>query len=478
MANEQLLQIINRLAEELNSSECRRLVYLCGSLDSVTVPDVREMLRTRLSQDDVDHLYLVELMFRLRRFDLLRKVFSINKEDVERILGHQKVVPDYRSLMDDLSEDMGTEDLKAAQFLLSNTLSRDKVDKIKNFLDVVVELEKLEKVSSDSVDMIEQCLRNIGRVDLAKKVNHYQRSVVKVSHQPSVVSSQTVEQMRSMAACYSIASTPPVALPLRQGLFQHQIPQKTCVAVPQTRRPYGQSPLEQYRLRTDGQGVCVIVDCVGSDGDMLEQSFSQLHFKVILHKWLSVEDTFSVLTGVSKQMETQEIDVMAFCIISRGTATDLLATDSNSVGLRLDTLKHLFTSDHCPRLAGKPKLFFIQSYRVPETPSYCRTAHRDEDLETDGLSSIPQQEESVPVGADVFWSHCWTEERQLEESNHKSVYLHTLCQSLQRGQRRSTNLVDVHTEVNGAIYDHNKRSPAAAYYINLRHTLRKNLYLP
>lgn len=47
---------------------------------------------------------------------------------------------------------------------------------LQNFLDVVVELEKLDKVSSDSVDMIEQCLRNVGRVDLAKKVNLYQSS--------------------------------------------------------------------------------------------------------------------------------------------------------------------------------------------------------------------------------------------------------------------------------------------------------------
>ena len=47
---------------------------------------------------------------------------------------------------------------------------------LQNFLDVVVELEKLDKVSSDSVDMIEQCLRNVGRVDLAKKVNQYQSS--------------------------------------------------------------------------------------------------------------------------------------------------------------------------------------------------------------------------------------------------------------------------------------------------------------
>lgn len=45
-----------------------------------------------------------------------------------------------------------------------------------SFLDVVVELEKQDKVSSRSVSLVEECLRDIGRVDLAKKVNAYKMS--------------------------------------------------------------------------------------------------------------------------------------------------------------------------------------------------------------------------------------------------------------------------------------------------------------
>lgn len=41
---------------------------------------------------------------------------------------------------------------------------------------MVVELEKLDKVSSESVSLVEKCLREIGRVDLAKKVNAYKMS--------------------------------------------------------------------------------------------------------------------------------------------------------------------------------------------------------------------------------------------------------------------------------------------------------------
>lgn len=38
---------------------------------------------------------------------------------------------------------------------------------------MVVELEKQGIVSSESVCLVEKCLREIGRVDLAKKVNAY-----------------------------------------------------------------------------------------------------------------------------------------------------------------------------------------------------------------------------------------------------------------------------------------------------------------
>lgn len=168
---------------------------------------------------------------------------------------------------------------------------------------------------------------------------------------------------------------------------------------------------------------------------MLEHRFRGLHFKVLPHKWLSVDDTLSVLRGVFRQRENQEARAFVCCIISRGTATDLLATDSHGVGLRLDTVRRLFTAEACPMLAGKPKLFFIQRYSVPEPEAGTRPTHRDEDLETDGADG-PSRVEFVPTDADVFWSHCWTDERQLERGDHRSVYLKALTNALERGQRR------------------------------------------
>lgn len=41
---------------------------------------------------------------------------------------------------------------------------------------MVIEIEKLEKVSPERVEFVEECLVDIGRLDLAKKVSAYKMS--------------------------------------------------------------------------------------------------------------------------------------------------------------------------------------------------------------------------------------------------------------------------------------------------------------
>ena len=150
---------------------------------------------------------------------------------------------------------------------------------------------------------------------------------------------------------------------------------------------------------------------------MLENTFKSLHFKVALHKWLCVEDMLSVLRGIFRQRENHNVSAFVCCVISRGTDTDLLGTEteSNLLGLRLDSVRRLFNAEACPMLAGKPKLFFIQRYSVSELQNCSMAAHRDTDLETDGRSRMARGEDVVPTDADVLWSHCWTDEFQLKD---------------------------------------------------------------
>lgn len=166
---------------------------------------------------------------------------------------------------------------------------------------------------------------------------------------------------------------------------------------------------------------------------MLEQTFKALHFSVVLEKYLGAAEVFLTLGGVLRQREKLSYDSFVCCIISRGTGSRLLGTDLTGSGLSMDEVRRLFTADACPMLAGKPKLFFIQRYSVPEHLPCPRMSHLDENLETDGRDGVV---EAIPTHADVFWSHCWTDERQLEQRQHSSVYLKTLTEALHKAQNR------------------------------------------
>ncbi|XP_029981635.1 CASP8 and FADD-like apoptosis regulator [Sphaeramia orbicularis] len=469
MADKHLLQLISRIVEALNQSERRRLLYLCGSLDTdSSIACVKETLKSKVRNYETDHSFLVEILLQMRRYDILRKVFGYSRNQVEKNHAFRKVLPKFRVLMADVSEDMASEDLDSMKFLLSNIVAREKLDKAQNFLDVITELEKLDKVSSEQVDLVEECLTNIGRVDLAKNVKSYKMTVVTSEQHLS-------QQQRCRAACPN---------PIRETFHWPQQARQVqtlltaatnipSVHTPVQREQNHLTPIDCYTFNTNPRGVCVIIDCVGNDGEMLEHTFRSLHFNVFLHKLLNVDDTLSTLREIFRNRQNQEGDGFVCCIISRGTADYLLATDTFSTGLRLDAVRQLFNAEACPMLAGKPKLFFIQRYSVPEFQPYARTYHRDEDLETDGLS----RRDYIPTDADVFWSHCWTDECQLEQRDHHSIYLKSLTKALQTGQIRKTHLVDAHIEVNAAIYNYNASNSRTKYNIDLKHTLRKNLYL-
>ncbi|XP_051762657.1 CASP8 and FADD-like apoptosis regulator isoform X2 [Ctenopharyngodon idella] len=466
-----LSHTISQITDELSTDECRRISYLCGALDRDRFStDPRGMLQTALSQTRMDCMFLMELILKIKRYDLLREVLSTSKSSVEGMLKNGHAVSEYRALMADVSEDMDSEDLKSLAFLLRDTLPKQKLENVQSFLDIVVELEKLNQLSSEKVDFIESCLRSIHRTDLAKKINRYQQTALMTKPETSPPDHPQPCRPPLPHNSFGFAS---VSCNVSQI---HKLCDKQTTL---KKKPANFSSCcqeeEVYSMQTDPRGVCLIIDCVGTEGDQLEQTFKALHFHVIVHKLLSVRDVLSTLREVARQRGHYRASAFVCCIISRSRSLDLLATDSHSLGLSLDTVRRLFASDSCPGLAGKPKLFFIQSYEVCAGCVGCG-GQEDGELETDGPVSSCRPR-TVPADADVFWSHCETKAKQLEMPYHQSVYLRALRSSLTEGQKRRTHLVDMHMAVNRAVYEHNSKSAESSYLINLRHTLRKNVYL-
>ncbi|XP_026074225.1 CASP8 and FADD-like apoptosis regulator isoform X1 [Carassius auratus] len=472
-----LYHTIIQITDELSTDECKRISYLCGALDTDKFStDPRGMLRTLLCQTRMDYLFLMELILKIKRYDLLRAVLSTNKSTVEGLLKNNHSVSEYRVLMADVSEDMDTEDLKSLAFLLRGTLPKHKLENAQSFLDVAVELEKLDQLSSEKMDLIEHCLRSIHRADLAKKISHYQQTVLMTKQGSSPPDRLQFCRMPLPSGSFGVSTASCNLRPISKLCDKPTTLKKELLGS----RSYCQQQEDVYSMQSEPRGVCLIIDCVGSEADELEQTFQALNFHVITHKLLSVRDVQSALREVAHQQGHYRASAFICCVISRSRSSDLLATDSHGPGLNLDTVRCLFTSDSCPGLAGKPKLFFIQSYEESEAQrcAGCVGCGDEEggELETDAPGLLCSKR-TVPVDADIFWSHCWTKGRQLEVPNHRSVYLRALRSSLTEGQKRRTHLVDVHMAVNRAVYDHNHKSPESSYFFNLRHTLRKKVYL-
>uniref|UniRef100_W5MUK6 CASP8 and FADD-like apoptosis regulator a n=1 Tax=Lepisosteus oculatus TaxID=7918 RepID=W5MUK6_LEPOC len=468
MAEGHLSLTINQIADELNSEECKTLFYLCGNLDKCSSnEDVKDMLKALLKSGQVDHQFLLlELTYRIKRFDILKRVLMTNRKEVESILGRKCFISDYRVLMADVSEELGKEDVRSFIFLLSDTLPRMRLEKAKSFLDVIVELEKVDMVSHENLDLIEQCLRGIHRIDLAKKINVFQRK-----DRNDALRIQNSTTLKFTAKCCKTLEK----LHNKPSCSHHEFlsPEKIKTGVPETGMQYSQQLEDVYRMQTDPRGICLIIDCVGNDGDMLHETFTKLRFKVILYKWLSLNDTLAFLKETARMTDHQRLDCFVCCIISRGTATGMLGTETQGPGLLFDNIRQLFTPEHCPGLLGKPKLFFIQNYVLSEPVPYYDDS---DDIEAD-MPVVVHRVESIPTEADLFWSYCETEAGHLEKVHHSSVYFQALSAGLIKGQKRKMDLIDVHTEVNGMIYDHNQRNPTNKYCISLRFTLRKNFIL-
>ncbi|XP_036420213.1 CASP8 and FADD-like apoptosis regulator a [Colossoma macropomum] len=472
-----LCLLVNSVVEALSQEECRTLRYLCSDLLSANcAEDCRGALITLMTQTAHSRprdTVLKEVLFRLNRFDLLRRLLGTTRMDVEEMLkARGRVLSDYRVLMMELSESLDTAELQSLTFLLSSSVPRGPLERATSFLDVVAELEKMDKVSCEKLDQLEQYLRNIRRVDLANRIQSYQRDQHRT--QREVSQSPAARNGTQVGLGHSHNHRAPVRK-------QQPLPEefKTLkLSVPESGVQRSEVPVDQRYTDSECGGVCVIIDCVGFDGDLLKDTFERLGFRVHLHTLLTARELSSVLRSVSEQRALQRAATFCCCLLSRGSETHLLATDAEGPGFALTDLRQIFCPTRCPLLAGKPKLFFTQSY-VEAPPTL---EQEDPCLETDGVPycAVPTHasaRETLPAAADVLWSVCTTSAWQLERRDHHSVYLQALSSALLRAHERKLHVLDALIEVNRDVYEHNRQNPDNLYHLKLSHTLRKSLCL-
>ncbi|NXI32413.1 CFLAR regulator, partial [Sterrhoptilus dennistouni] len=439
--------LIHQIQEELDKEEEEMMVFLCRDLaPDLATADLKDVLVALNEREKLTPVGLSELLYRVKRFDLLRRILNTEKETVEAHLARNlRLIPDYRVLMVEINENLEKDEVGSLGFLLRDYAPRMKMAKDKSFLALIIDLEKLNLVAPNQLDLIENCFRSIHRIDLIRKIQKYKASLCSVHSQPVYVNA-----------------------------LQASLPNLSLIDPPyHSEVSIQEMSDDSYRMRSQPLGMCLIIDCIGNDTDVLEETFRGLGYDVHCHRYLNMSSMNQTLIEVARWQKHRNCDSFICILVSRGNSQSIFCTDHTFSGFPLEQIKKYFTADSCPGLLGKPKLFFIQSYVVPENEQECTSL-----LEVDGKGDNISAKVTIPHAADIFWSHCKVDVSTLEQSPaSSSYYLRCLAELLHNPYKRKLCILSLHMELNKKVYDWNTTAdPSQQYSLLLQHTLRKKLF--
>ncbi|XP_004393525.1 PREDICTED: CASP8 and FADD-like apoptosis regulator isoform X1 [Odobenus rosmarus divergens] len=476
-------EVIHQVEEALDEDEKKMLLFMCRDVAADVAPlNVRDLLDILSERGMLSAMGLAELLYRVRRFDLLKRIFKMDRKAVEaHLLRHPRLISDYRVLMTEIGGNLEKSDLSSLFFLMRDYTGRKKVAKDKSFLDLVIELEKLNLIAPDQLELLEKCLKNIHRVDLKTKIQKYKQLAqgAGTSYTNSLQASFPNLSLKDPSCNLRLQNGRSKEQRLNVGQLDLQRESVKASIQESGAFPPRHIPEERYRMQSKPLGICLIIDCIGNDTEFLRNTFTSLGYEVQYFLYLRMDSIIQILRQVARMPQHEDYDSFVCVLVSRGGSHSVFGVDQTHSGFPLDQVRRMFMGDACPSLLGKPKLFFIQNYVASEDP-----LDNGSLLEVDGpaVNNVESKAKQPGPGtihreADFFWSLCKADVSLLERpSSSSSLYLQCLSQKL--GKERRRPLLELHIELNGSVYDWNSRvSAKERYYVWLQHTLRKKLVL-
>ncbi|XP_077055492.1 caspase 20, apoptosis-related cysteine peptidase isoform X2 [Siphateles boraxobius] len=195
--------------------------------------------------------------------------------------------------------------------------------------------------------------------------------------------------------------------------------------------------VSEYKISRIPRGICVIINNVhfttmmersGSDEDQkyLDKVFHWLGFDVVVHRNKTADEMKNLLTDLGK---TVDGDCFVCCVLSHGKKEGVFGADGDVVSV--DEIREPFTGQ---RLAGKPKLFFIQACRGRKNQLRVKVqADSPEDGESEMEVDGDDFEITIPADTDFLIARSTTDGhysyRKPEEG---SWFIQSLCRNLEK----------------------------------------------
>ncbi|XP_052901246.1 caspase-like [Anopheles moucheti] len=189
------------------------------------------------------------------------------------------------------------------------------------------------------------------------------------------------------------------------------------------------------------------VDC-----ENLTATLKGLDFEVHVYKDLKLRDLQKRVEEVS-QMDHSDADCILVTILSHGELGYLYAKDCQ---YKLDVVWSYFTANHCPTLAGKPKLFFIQACQGDQLDGGVLLASKDR-TETDSSSSMTFK---IPTHADFLIAYSTIPGFYSWRNTQKgSWFMQSLCHELAQHGRKYDLLTLLTFVTQRVAYDFESNTP-------------------
>ncbi|XP_006889145.1 PREDICTED: caspase-8 isoform X2 [Elephantulus edwardii] len=457
--------LLHNIGEQLDNEKLASLKFL--SLDYIPQRKQEHIkdpltfftaLQEKRLLEESNPSFLKELLFRIQSLDLLLRYFKVTKEMMERELrmpGKAQISP-YRVMLFQIFEDVSKEELKAFKFFLDKDIPKNKLDDDNLLLDLFIEMEKKLLLSERKLDVLKTICEQVNK-SLLVKINDYE----------DLLKGQELLEKLTMAD------------------YPRELESKSQISD------------KVYRMQSKPRGYCLILnnydftearqnvpelekikDRKGTnlDADILEKTFSNLHFEVVHYNDCTAERIFTILESYQKK-DHNERDCFICCILSHGDRGIVYGTDGQKASI--SKLTSYFTGSECPSLAGKPKLFFIQACQgdnyqkgiAIETDS----KQQDISLETTFSSS----KSYIPAEADFLLGMATVNNYVSYRSTSEGTwYIQSLCKRLAERCPRGDDILTILTEVNYEVSSKDDKKNMGKQMPQPTFTLRKKLFFP
>ncbi|KAI5178977.1 Caspase-8 [Manis pentadactyla] len=475
------------IGEQLGSDELASLKFL--SLDHI--PQRKQepikdalMLFQRLQEkrmlEENNLSFLKELLFRINRLDLLITYLDTSKEKMEQELqipGRAQISA-YRVMLFQISEDVSKLELRSFKFLLSQKISKCKLDDDMNMLDIFIEMEKRVILGERNLDTLRKICDQVNK-NLLKKINDYEE----LSRERRMSLEKSPDELSNDLPQFF----------MKEALVE-ELPMSDSPGVPDSE---SQVSIEVYPMKSKPRGYCLIFnnydfsiarkdvpklqsikDRNGThlDAEALSKTFSDLHFEVVCYEDSTAKEIREILKSYQK-MDHNNRDCFICCILSHGDKGIIYGSDGQEAPIY--ELTSYFTGLRCPSLAGKPKIFFIQACQgdnfqrgiAVETDS----KQKEDCLEMD--SSF--RKKYIPDEADFLLGMA-TVNNYVSYRNplEGTWYIQSLCQSLRERCPRGEDILAILTKVNFEVSNKDDRKNMGKQMPQPTFTLRKKLFFP